>query len=53
MIPETVITRFCVLDDTPVEVALQHLNANENHTVFVAAQDRKLFIPLSDGNFRC
>ena len=53
MILETVITRFRVFDDAPVEFALLQLNINQNHTVFVVTQDGKLFRPLSDGDFRC
>ena len=53
MILETVITRFRVLDDAPVQVALRQLDINQNRTVFVVAQDGKLFRPLSDGDFWC
>ena len=53
MILETVITRFRVLDDAPVEVALRQLNINQNRTVFVVAHDRLLIKSFSDGDFWC
>lgn len=52
MILQTSITDYSVLENDPIEVALQKLNKNMNRVVFVVNNEGILLGSLTDGDFR-